>query len=162
MIGKGWRPVGQAPVYHASVKDDEGLPTVVVAGPARDRVWLYVHATTVLRLHRPVVRFLFDTLHAVNDWFDRPQRERDGLAWTLPWDVLYPECVLIATHRRAWMHVFAASPSVVRLNKRTVQFLQYAVAELPAAATGSEAHRWTGQTTDIAAVPTGQIVAVAR
>ena len=153
----------RGPVYHASLKDDEGFPTVVVAGPGRDRVWLYVHETTptVLRLHPPVVRFLLDALRDVHGWFDRPQRERAALVWTLPrGGVLYPECVLIATGRRAWLHVFAASPSVVRLNERTVEFLQYALAELPAAGT-SEAHRWTGQAADIEPV-SDQVVGVAR
>ena len=78
---------GRGPVYHASLKDWEGFPTVVVAGPDRDRVWLYGHGPsvpTVLRLHRPVVRFLVDALADVADWFDQPRKSRGGLVWTLP------------------------------------------------------------------------------
>lgn len=145
------RSAGQAPVYQVSVKDTEGFPTVVVAGPTRDQTWLYVHDSTptVLRLHQLVVRFLVDALRDVAIWFDQPEHERGALMWTLPKQATYshPECVLVASHSRAWLHVFAASPSVVRLNPRTVQFLQYALAELPVTA-ATEARRWTGQASD--------------
>lgn len=127
------RPAFRGPMYEVSLKDVEGYPTVVVAGPDREHVWLYAHDSTptVLRLRRSVVRFLLDALSEVNTWFDQPERQRRELAWTLPRQTLSAECVLIATGRRAWLQVFAASPSVVRLNERTVQFLLYVLADLP-------------------------------
>jgi len=128
---------GRGPVYCVSLKDWEGFPTVVVAGPDRERVWLYGHGPcvpTVLRLHRPVVRFLVDALADVADWFDQPRKCRGGLLWTLPrGGVDYPECVLVASDARAWLQVYAMAPSVLRLNERIVAFLRQAVADLPAA-----------------------------
>jgi len=41
--------------------------------------------------------------------------------------------VLLASDERAWLHVYAQAPSVLRLNERTVAFLRQAVAELPTA-----------------------------
>jgi hypothetical protein len=52
--------------------------------------------------------------------------------------------LMIATDRRAWLHVYAACPSVVRLNERIVQFLLYALATLPAHQATS-GHRWIGE-----------------
>jgi hypothetical protein len=81
-------------VYEVSLKDWEGFPTVVVAGPDREHLWLYVHDTTptVLRLHRWVVRFLQVALRDLNTWLDRPQDQRPALVWTLPRQALSPEC----------------------------------------------------------------------
>jgi len=95
-------------VYRVSLKDTEGFPTFVVAGPDRNKVWLYVHdlTPTVLRLHPPVVRFLQAALTELAAWFEQPVAERAPLVWTLPRMNEYPECVLVASHRRAWMHVF--------------------------------------------------------
>jgi len=140
------KPAFRGPVYEVSLKDWEGFPTVVVAGPDREHLWLYVHDTapTVLRLHRWVVRFLLDALREVIAWFDRPEDQRRAMVWVLPKQTLSPECALIATDRRVWMHVFAVSPSVVRLNERTVEFLLSALVELPAHET-TNCHRWTGQ-----------------
>ena len=125
------------PVYRVSLKDWEGFPTVVVAGPHRERVWLYGHGPstpTVLRLHRPVVRFLVDALADVAGWFDQPPDDRGTVVWTLPrGGVDYPECVVLASYRRAWLHVYAMAPSMLRLNERIVEFLREAVADLPAA-----------------------------
>jgi hypothetical protein len=144
---KARKPAFRGPVYEISLKDWEGFPTVVVAGPDREHLWLYVHESTptMLRLHRWIVRFLLDALRDVNTWLDQPENQRSALVWTLPREpTLSPECVLIATNRRVWMHVFAANPSVVRLNERTVEFLLYALVNLPAHDTNT-GHRWTGQ-----------------
>jgi len=126
----------QRPVYRVRFKDSDGFPTVVLAGPDRHRVWLYGHGPsipTVLRLHRPVVRFLRDGLADVARWFDRPSDHRGSLVWTLPrHGVDYPECLLIASAQRSWLHVYAMAPSVLRLNPRTVEFLRAALADLPA------------------------------
>jgi len=131
-------------MYRVSLKDTEGFPTFVVAGPDRNRVWLYVHDTTptVLRLHPPVVRFLRAALTEVAGWFDQPVPERAPLVWTLPRRDEYPECVLVASHQRAWLHVFAARPSVVRLNPGIVTFLlDEGLADLPTWRRDA-AHRW--------------------
>jgi hypothetical protein len=159
----GLKSASRVPVYQVSLKDADGFPTVVVAGSSRDHVWLYVHDTapTVLRLHQSVVRFLVDVLREVTVWFDRPERERDSLVWTLPRGAAYPHCVLVASHRRAWLHVFAASPSVVRFNPRMAQFLLEALAELPIAATG-EAYRWIGRASGLDQTQIGHLDEVAR
>ena len=44
----------------------------------------------------------------------------------------YPECVLITSDARAWLHVYAMAPSVLRLNERIVAFVRAAVEDLPA------------------------------
>ena len=133
------------PVYRVSLKDYLGFPTFVVAGPDRHRVWLYVHdlTPTVLRLHPPVVRFLQAALTELAEWFERPVSERAPLVWTLPRDNDYPECVLIASGRRAWIHVFAARPSVIRLNPGIVTFLlDKGLTDLPTWQR-DPAHRWS-------------------
>lgn len=151
------------PVYEISLKDWEGFPTVVVSGPDREHLWLYVHDTrpTVLRLHRWVVRFLLEALRDLGVWFDQPDNQRNPLVWILPKETLSPECVLIATDRRAWLHVFAAFPSVVRLNGRTVEFLLSALADLPARDTTS-GHCWTGRPAGVGLVRLGHLAEAAR
>jgi hypothetical protein len=134
--GQARTRAGLGLVYRWSFKDYEGFPTVVVAGPDREHIWLYGHdpMRTMLRLHRPVVRFLLDALADVTDWFTQPRKSRGSVVWTLPRNEgVYPECVLIASDQRAWLHVYAMVPSVLRLNERTVRFLLDAVADLPAA-----------------------------
>jgi len=136
--------VEQCPVYRVSLKDTEGFPTFVVAGPDRNRVWLYVHdlTPTVLRLHPPVVRFLLDAMTELAGWFEQPVVERAPLMWTLPRMNEFPECVLIASQQRAWIHVFAARPSVMRLNPGIVTFLlDEGLANLPTWRR-DQAHRW--------------------
>ena len=153
---------GNGPVYRLLLKDFDGFPTVVIAGPNRRRTWLYVHGPTptVLRLHWPVVRFLRDALGELGTWLDRSEAERGALVCGLPWHETYPECVLIASGRRAWLHVFSATPSVVRLHRRAVRFLQEALADLPATDTGERA---VGESTDVDPVhirgPIGEVVA---
>lgn len=129
-----WR---QRPIYRARWKDIDGFPTVVVAGPDRERIWLYGHGPsvpTMLRLHRPVVRFLLDALTELTDWLGRPHTARGSLMWTLPRrDSEHPECILIASDARTWLHVYAMTPSVLRMNPPIVAFLRQAMADLPAA-----------------------------
>jgi hypothetical protein len=156
--------VGRGPVYRASLKDGDGFPTVVVAGPTRDRgrVWLYVHdlTPTVLRLRPPVVRFLRDALADVADWLVQPEIGRGVLVWTLPRETPDPECVLVASGWRVWLHVFAASPSVVRLNTRMVAFLLEALADLLVWG-ANRGRRWTGQPAELPPAWAGQLRDVA-
>jgi len=148
----GLAPAERESVYRASLKDDWGFPTVVVAGPTRKRgrMWLYVHdvTPTVLRLHPPVVRFLLDSLTELGDWFERPRNKRPAVVWTLPRSDDHPECVLVASGQRARLHVFAASPSMVRINERIVAFLLDALADLLVWG-ANQGHRWTGAAVDI-------------
>lgn len=145
----------QGPVYRVSLKDYRGFPTFVVAGPDRHRVWLYVHdlTPTVLRLHPPVVRFLLAALTELAGWFEQPVAQRAPVVWTLPREDDFPECVLVASHQRAWMHVFAARPSVVRFNPGIVTFLlDEGLLGLPTWRR-DPAHRWPERsTTDVGSV----------
>lgn len=124
-----------APVYRVLLKSSwqgEALPTCVVAGPNRHRAWLYVHAATptVLRLHPQVVHFLLDALTGVVT----PAAGTGTACRQLRRDtaISYPECVVIRYGSRAWLHVFAATPSAVLLAPPVVKFLLDALAELPA------------------------------
>jgi hypothetical protein len=120
-------------VYRLLLKSQwrgEGVPTCVVAGPNRHRAWLYVHAATptVLRLHPQVVRFLLDALREL-----RAPTGGATACWRLARDtsISYPECVVIRYGDRAWLHLFAATPSAVQLAPPVVEFLVDALTELP-------------------------------
>ena len=122
-------PAGALPVYQVMLKDlQDSLPTCVIAGPNRYRTWLYVHALTpmVLRLHPQVVDFLRDALTdlAEGRTLHRSLRKDPTMS--------YPDCLVVGQGDRAWLHVFAATPSAVKLHPRTVGFLQDALADLPA------------------------------
>ncbi|MGH3991400.1 MAG: hypothetical protein ACRDSN_02940 [Pseudonocardiaceae bacterium] len=126
------------PVYRVLRKDSITHPTCVAAGQDQRNAWLYVHAPTptVLRLHPPVVEFLQDVLAEVAALPDsavaglcpiyRSLRKGSTLS--------YPQCVVAGrSHRDIWLYVFAATPSAIKLVPRLVEFLQEALADLPAA-----------------------------
>lgn len=106
-------PVVSEPVYWATIRDFDCLPTCVVAGPNRRMTWLYVHATTptVLRLHPPVVRFLHDVLAQL------PSKSSRSRSWVLPRDtgLSHPQCVTGFGDGQPWLYVFAATPSTIPL-----------------------------------------------
>ncbi len=70
------------------------------------------------------------------------------MVWSLPRSDDYPECVLVASGQRARLHVFAASPSMVRINERIVAFLRVALADLLVWG-ANQGHRWTGAAVDV-------------
>jgi len=118
------------PVYRCVLKNS-GVwhPTCVVAGHDRRNCWLYVHATTptVLRLHPPVVQFLWEPVPGFGP-----------VHWWLPRNTAasYPDCAVTGRSRRdTWLYVYAAAPSAVRLVPPLVEFLQDALIDLPAAPT---------------------------
>ena len=121
--------MADSPVYRVMLKDLlDSLPTCVVAGPNRHRTWLYVHTPTplVLRLHPQVVDFLRDVLAELAD--GHTLHRSLGKDPTMS----YPDCLVVGHGNRAWLHVFATTPSAVKLHPRTVDFLQEAMADLPA------------------------------
>ena len=131
-----------SPVYRCIRKDSRSHPTCVVAGRDRRTAWLYVHGATpmVLRLHPPVVRFLRDVLAEVAGLPARPVVELGPLYRHLPRhsELSHPDCVVAGRSRRdTWLHVFAATPSAVRLVPRLVDFLGDALADLPATSAAS-------------------------
>jgi len=118
------------PVYRVLLRDsNDVLHTCVVSGPRRGMVWLYVHAPapTVLRLHREVVGFLRPALTVLAD----PEAGNGPWFWTLHRSDLYPTCVVTGWGRQVWLHVFAQSPTAVRLTRPVVAFLADALADLP-------------------------------
>lgn len=127
----------RSPIYRLLRKDlSYCQPTVVVAGPHRRSVWLYVHATTptVLRLHPPVVAFLRDALDELTAAGLDPG-PTGVLVWSLPaaTHASYPDCVVLRDGTgAAWLHVYAASPSTVRLHPILIEFLRDALTDLPA------------------------------
>jgi len=128
------------PVYRCVLKDSESHPTCVVAGHDRRNCWLYVHATTptVLRLHPPVVQFLWEALARVAAMPDWPVPGFGPVHWWLPRNTAasYPDCAVTGRSRRdTWLYVYAAAPSAVKLVPQLVEFLQDVLVDLPAAPT---------------------------
>lgn len=124
------------PLYRMLRKDSVTQQyTCVVAGPSRREAWLYVHAPapTVLRLRPPVVEFLRGVLAELDT---APGSGSDSRHWALPKgpDCRYPACVVVGQDRAdVWLHVFAATPTAVKLVPRVATFLRDALADLPAA-----------------------------
>jgi hypothetical protein len=125
------------PVYRILWKDScIPLPTCVVAGPDRRNTWLYVHASTptVLRLHPPVVAFLWDVLEELLGAGADVDPADGAVVWSLPAEhgLSHPECVVAWTGDHAWLSVLAATPSTVLLHPTLQEFLRTALAGLPA------------------------------
>lgn len=133
------------PVYHC-IYNETGLhPTCVIAGRNRHRAWLYVHAATpmILRLHPPVVRFLRDIAAELTGGPDARVVDFGVMHRWLRKDTQqsYPECLVTGRSRNVWLNVFAATPSSVKLVPQVVDFLQNALADLPAMAAQPQADR---------------------
>jgi hypothetical protein len=82
-----------------------------------------------------VVAFLRE---ALDELARADPRATPVVMWSLPGNsqVSYPECVVLRDRARdAWLHVYAASPSTVRLHPTVIEFLRAALADLPAHAT---------------------------
>lgn len=145
------------PVYRVLLRDSNDVQhTCVVSGPRRGMVWLYVHASapTVLRLHREVVGFLRPVLEVLAD----PDSGNGPWFWTLHRSSLYPTCVVTGWGRQVWLHVFAQSPTAVRLTQPVVAFLADALADLPACDPPPARERTVLSLRERLAVPVAELV----